>query len=367
MDYYLMNKDNIIFRFNINRDALGVKYSLIGNIQGVMPRDLKDIGKWIEKRHILSHRNDVDALFRSIGISDIESQIDITHCVAITDTFWIKGVNSSKTWKNVSPYRNSLNKVIADFAFNGEVNGKHITSSPDFSTGGNFPKCWKKNNGNLYLYKAGSDGAINAGNEPYSEIFAYQLAKYLDIDCIEYRYGKYREKDVSICKNMCNERIGLIALSDIIETSSIDFKKILDMYKVRGNEHDLKRFVDMLLLDTLTCNVDRHLGNISHYIDNDTQEILGLSKIYDNNMSLVPYYYFCENGHGLIEYANSLRAKDGRSFNELYDLIKSNYTMKKLIKAKDFKFKALGVKKADKRLTLLNNLVRYRVKECLKV
>mgnify|MGYP004519065705 CR=1 FL=1 len=367
MDYYLMNKDNIIFRFNISRDALGVRYSLIGNIQGVMPRDLKDLGKWIEKRHILSHRNDIEILFRSIGINDIESIIDITHCVAITDTFWIKRVNSSKKWENVSPYRNSLNKVISDFSFNGEVNGKNITSSPDFSTGGNFPKCWKKNNGSLYLYKAGSDGAINAGNEPYSEIFAYQLAKYLDIDCIEYKYGHYKEKDVSICKNMCSEEIGLIALSDVVETSAIDFKKILDMYKSRGIEQDVKRCVDMLLLDALTCNIDRHLGNISHYINNDTQEILGMSKIYDNNLALIPYYYSYESGCKPLEYVDSLRAKDGRTFNELYALIKSNYTRKKLIKAQDFKFKSIGVKSADERLTLLNIIVKYRVKECLKV
>ena len=50
-----------------------------------------------------------------------------------------------------------------------------------------------------------------------------------------------------------------------------------------------------------------------------------------------------------------------------YSLIKSNYTRKKLIKAQDFKFKSIGVKRADERLTLLNIIVKYRVKECLKV
>lgn len=30
MDYYLLNKDNIIFRFSISMDALGVRNSLVG-------------------------------------------------------------------------------------------------------------------------------------------------------------------------------------------------------------------------------------------------------------------------------------------------------------------------------------------------
>ena len=51
---------------------------------------------------------------------------------------------------------------------------------------------------------------------------------------------------------------------------------------------------------------------------------------------------------------------------EIYNLIKSDYTYNLLIKAKKFKFKKIGVARADNRIPLLNKMLSYRVSECLK-
>ncbi|MBP3507938.1 MAG: HipA domain-containing protein [Lachnospiraceae bacterium] len=358
-----MNKDNIVLRFEISRSVLGVNYNIVGDVMGVLPKDLVDISEWVKSRYILSHRVDVLALFSQLGAVNIEDYISITNCISLNDTFWIKPADSNKNWNFVSPYRNSLNKTISEFSFTGKVNGKYISGSPDFSTGGNYPKCWKRVNNDIYLYKAGTNGFYNVGLEPFSEIFAYQLAKYLGFDCVEYKYKYYKNTDACVCKNMCNETIGLISFKDLIKDSVTDYNKVFNYIVNSSNSKmEMKKFIDMLLLDTLVCNVDRHFGNISYYIDNDTQQILGISSIYDNNLSCIPYYVEDED---LIYCINDIRAKDGSTFNELYNLIKCSYTKSLLQKARNFKFSKIGVSKADKRVPILNKMLDYRISECL--
>lgn len=361
MEFYLMNKDNIVVYFNVVRTPLGVNYNILGDVIGALPRDLKDISDWIKSRYILSHRADISALFTQLGIVNIEDYIEITNCISLNDTFWVKSADSNKNWNSVSPYRNSLNKTISEFSFTGgKVNGKYITGSPDFSTGGNFPKCWKKVNGGIYLYKAGTSGASNAGLEPFSEVFAYQLGKYLGLDCLEYKYSYYKNTCVSTCRNMCNEDIGLISFRDLIWDSITDYNKVFNY--VKNNKVEMQKVIDMLFLDSLLCNVDRHFGNISFYVNNATQRIVGMSSIYDNNLSCIPYYTENED---LIYYINDIRAKDGRTFDELYDMIKCKRTRKLLQEAGKFKFKKIGVPKADARVPILNRMLEYRINCCL--
>lgn len=63
----------------------------------------------------------------------------------------------------------NLMKPIAKIAFEGGLYGKEFTTtSPEFGTSGSFAKCWVKEDDGIYLLKRGSEGARNAGLEPYS-------------------------------------------------------------------------------------------------------------------------------------------------------------------------------------------------------
>lgn len=362
-NFYLMNKNSMVIHFSIIRDVLGVSYKLIKNGTGIMPIDFTDMGTWISSRYIMSHRNRIEELFNSLGIRDIEDYIAITHCISVTDTFWIKECNQSITWERVSPYRNSINKNIMNYSFTGRHSHDiKIGSSPDFSTDGQFPKCWVKRDGKLQLIKAGSSGACNTGNEPYSEVFAYKLSKHLGLNAVEYKLGLYKGVDVCRCNSMCTEDIGLSHISCIIDSRYVDYGKLLNYVRINMSKVDYRSLIDMLLLDTLTCNIDRHYGNIGVMVNNDNQRVLGISKIYDNNLSCIPYYI---EGENLKFYVDGIRANDGRTFNELYLLIKSSYTRRMCQKAMNFKFTAIGNKKADKRIKVLNKMLQYRINENL--
>ena len=52
-----------------------------------------------------------------------------------------------------------------------------FSTSPELTTNGMLRKAWRFVEGDgIYLYKGGTEGAANTGNEPYSEYYACQIA-----------------------------------------------------------------------------------------------------------------------------------------------------------------------------------------------
>ena len=172
---------------------------------------------------------------------------------------------------------------------------------------GRFPKCWKRNVNDIYLYKAGTTGpgSGSRGNEPYSEVYACKIAEKLGIDAVKYTTDFYKGRLVSKCKCVTNEKIGLILYKDLHYMEECNFSKLLQNADLASKE----QIRDMLLLDYVTCNVDRHYGNIGVFIENDTNIILGFAPLFDHNMSCLPYCM--END--TEDYISNRCAKDGRT------------------------------------------------------
>ena len=53
-------------------------------------------------------------------------------------------------------------------------------------------KCWRRVNGKIILYKSGTEGFANSGNEPYCEYYAYQVAETMGIDAVQYGLSKWK-------------------------------------------------------------------------------------------------------------------------------------------------------------------------------
>ena len=73
-------------------------------------------------------------------------------------------------------------------------------SSPEFTTNGMLPKCWRRVSGKVYLYKDGTEGASNTGFEPYSEFYAAQVAQAMGINAIPYNLSKWKGRLCSTCE-----------------------------------------------------------------------------------------------------------------------------------------------------------------------
>ncbi len=343
MFFYLLNKDKPVMKIFIGME------NYINNIrvdevydESAIPRSLKansSLQTFIDSRLVLSHRKNVKQLFEKIGVNTTEDILSITNGVSLNDTFWLKTVDDKKTWKNVSPYTNKLNQTIAEYSFDNSrlVAGKRITTSPEFATSGQYPKCWKRVNGVIYLYKAGSSGAGNSGNEPFSELLASELGDAMGISHVKYDYVFYKGKNATRCANMCDEVRGLYAVHEFSSELN-SYEKILDYCTT---DKDKKQMLEMFLLDYLTMNSDRHLGNIGVLVNNDTQEFISMAPIYDNNISFLPYYK--EEWDKSIE--NFITNKDGHittslgmEFDDMFKMIDCSYVREKIKAIRGFEF-----------------------------
>lgn len=349
-----MNKDITVCTFFITTSEYGMSCNVIKILRkDLMPHDLRNIQEWVKSRYIILNRCGIRSFLNRIGVTRLEDFVSITNCVSLKDAYWVKGENSKKLWKNVSPYSNPLTKAIADYSFDRKISGKFITGSPDFATDGTFPKCWKRVNGVLQLYKAGSSGACNAGNEPYSEVYASMVSDMLGICHVKYTLGTYKDRVVSKCDCMCSEDIGFISYRDYTGDRSEDFSSLLRKFSKFRYDY---RLVDMLLLDYLLCNVNRHYGNFGFLINNDTNKIVGLSPTFNNNLSCIPYYMADKD---LEYYIDNIRAKDGRTWNELFNLINSRYVRSRLSMLAS-KYKKIRINKD--RDDIVDRMIRLQLK-----
>lgn len=353
--FLLLNKDVVVLEFLAVEKNCRIEYKIYSiERKGLIPKDLRCIGDWINSRYVLSERRSLGRIMKFAGVNSFIDFLEITNGVSLKDTYWVKEVNSEKNWSMVSPYSNSLNRLMSDYAFNRGLTGKTVYGSPEFATDGSFEKCWRKYNGGIYLYKRGSSGSCNAGNEPYSEVYAYKISEAMGIDCCEYKLGLYKGITTSVCKCMTNENIGLISYKDLMGNSICDFGKLIDSLD-GSNKY---KIIDMLLLDYVTCNTDRNYSNIGIYVDNSTNRVLGFTPIFDNNLSCTPY--FTDGFESLEYYISDIRAKDGRTWSELFNLIDGNYARERLSWIRDVDF-SIGCKRDN----IVNKMVKHQIEKVL--
>lgn len=283
-----MNKNNAIAKIDIAHNR-----SVITDVIGIIPECLGNITDWIAGRTSPIGRDNINYLLKIAGIRNNEEYLKVTYGISLTDTFWFKQPDDKMTWEKISPYKNRLSRVISEVCLNGEYryHGELRSPSPDYKLDGSVEKCWKRVDGDIYLYKTtGECWSGVAGLRTYMEYYASQVAEQLITDKRHFvKYGikvsktdKGYRKPYAYCKSFTSEKHGLLQYGVSryrnIELPELD-RSILD---------DRSRIIlrEMLMLDSIILNYDRHDLNYGFFIDNDTYRIEGLTPIYDNDCSM---------------------------------------------------------------------------------
>ena len=178
MDYILMNKDTPYALFSCEQDEFGEERAVLREwYTDLRPIGLRSLTAWLEKRKAPKHRKHIEQLLEQYGCIGLEGFLCVTHALSLNDTFWVKGVQDTLYWADVSLYRNAFDALIAQAAFSGVISAEPLSStSPEFGTDGYYAKCWVREEDGIYLYKGGSD---TYEIEPLSEFLACQLAEQI--------------------------------------------------------------------------------------------------------------------------------------------------------------------------------------------
>ena len=377
MVYEIRHFDNTLIKFTATDNSNTPEIDIIeinSEYELLFPHDLKvtpeGISRWLKNRTIPKNRAYVHNFLSKCGlnINRPMNVIKVSKGLSLNDSYWIVEEGFDGRYEDYNLYDNRFSRILALIAFTGYGSSMRtsLLSSPEFTTNGMLPKCWRRINGEIKLYKGGTSGASNTGMEPYSEYYAYQVAEKMGFNAIPYGLSKWKGELCSTCSIFTSKERSFIPVGRIITSGGINAVK--SYYKELGQEYE-KAFADMIILDALICNTDRHFGNFGFIIDAKTNKIIAPAPLFDHGNSLFNYAGWddLESDDTLSIYAETLYPCVYDDFiSDAKKVLRPEHKagLRKLL---DFKFKKNPrYNLPDKRLALIEHQIQKRAKLLLE-
>ena len=293
MIYTLKHFDTPILRFSADNGAeSNLRVLWVNENQSLLPLDMESatdegVLAWLKHRSIPKNRAYVDNLLSSMGLS-INRPIDILRVskgLSLNDCYWVAEEGFEGDFARNNLYDNRFSRVLGQIAFTGygSSNISRLGSSPEFTTNGMLPKCWRRENGVIKLYKGGTEGASNTGNEPYSEYYAAIIGKMLGINAIDYSLAKWKGKLCSVCELFTSKEVSFVPVGRIVRSGGMN--AVRNFYHSLGEEY-VNALNEMIIFDAVIFNTDRHYGNFGFLVDSRTNKIVAPAPLFDHGNSL---------------------------------------------------------------------------------
>lgn len=270
--------------------------------------------KWLQKRVIPKNRAYVSEILKTFGLSinDTKGIIDVCKGLSLNDSYWVVPQGFEGTFAQYNLYENRFSEILSLVAYTGiGQSDAAFTTSPELTTNGMLPKAWRFIPGDgIYLYKGGTFGAANTGNEPYSEYYASQIAQAMGLNAVSYELENWKGITASRCKLFTDIDTAYIPIGRIVRDGGL--KACLEYYKALGAEA-YEQIKSMLVFDAVIYNEDRHFGNFGVLRDQHSGEIIGAAPIFDNGLSLFNFA-MPEDFKDLDSYAKTRGTAYGVSF-----------------------------------------------------
>lgn len=297
MNYEIRHFDTPILRFYATEDSSNPEIEIFWQNKEkshLFPLDMnvsgEGIAKWLKHRTIPKNRAYVHNFLSKCGL-DVNRPINIINVskgLSLNDCYWVVEEGFDGSFDDYNLYDNNFSQILALIAFTGYGSSVHtsLASCPEFTTNGMLPKCWRRQRGSIRLYKGGTFGASNTGNEPYSEFYAYQVAEAMNIDAIPYGLSKWKGKLCSTCDLFTSKEFSFMPVGRVVAAGGM--KGVREYYETLGKEF-VAALDDMLVLDALIFNTDRHFGNFGFLVDNKTNKIVAPAPLFDHGNSLLNF------------------------------------------------------------------------------
>ena len=294
MEFILMHKDIAVMKFLIDEDSDIKNITEIYNAdhmpfstKGSTNNNLFAIKEWWKDRSIPITRDEYNRSISNLPGENSLSLVVKAHALSLTDQYWIKGVDENIRYDDVSFFSNNYADDIGDIFIGKKKKGTISYYSPDSTSTGNLKKRWKTIAGQRYLCKAGTKPYQY---EIFNEIIASKIMNILDIDHVD--YDLTFDEDMMFCKSL-----------DFISYNE-DFVSAYQLSKYKPKKNDVslydhlmsimkelripdyqKKINQMLFVDYLIGNVDRHLSNFGVIRDAKTLQFVRFAPIFDSGSS----------------------------------------------------------------------------------
>lgn len=295
MRYTLMQKDYKVMELTISDDCtqiigIGTIYDDRRIPVGMSMPFQKAMNHWWHRRAIPASRSGLSQALRTLHLHAPEELLTKCFGLSLSDQYWVKPENVDVTWEDVNFFDHPFSEDVGNILFgNKPVSSSFSMMSPDGSVNGWLKKKWKIIGGKRCLLKGGS----NFWSEPFGEVIAARIADRLEISHTAYWLG-YEGKHhapVSVCKDFITRDTELVEAGAIAgtlerqpeESKYAHFCRCCEALHIPDYERSLD---EMLVLDYLIANQDRHMGNFGAVRNADTLEYLGMAPLFDCGTSL---------------------------------------------------------------------------------
>jgi len=376
MSYLLKHGDMALLRFNLVSDAIAGLSAEILDIerttQYLLPLDLEPtndgILTWLKRRVIPRNRAFVQSFLAKLGlnVSDTKGIIDICKGLSLNDCYWVVDEAFQGAFDKYNLYENRFNRILSMIAYTGYGDSRRsdFASTPELTTGGMLAKCWRRVKGKIVLFKAGSTGAANAGNEPYSEFYASQVAKAMGLDAVEYSLSQWKGRLCSTCELFTDKVHAYIPTGRLVTKGG--WGAVMQYYKTLGDRY-YETLIDMLIFDAVICNEDRHFGNFGLTINSTTNAIVGTAPIFDNGLSLFNYA-MDDDLQDIETYAGTRLMATSQDFMAFAKEVITRTQKQKLRKLINFTFwKHTRYNLPNYRLNIIEEFIQQRVQDLLNL
>ena len=300
MRCYLMNQNQpfLDVEFENNKikkinNIIDIKYAPLQlenacNIRG--KNLLTETNNWYKGRGIPSWRKELNELLKKLNIQSPTELLDKAHGLSLSDQYWIKNINSDLKWEDINFFDHDFDSAnFLEVSLSPRSSNKQPEiHSPNNTTDGMLPKSWIIENGKRILVKRTFEPS---NQEPFNEWLASEISKRLGFDYCEYRLDIINNKLVSKCDNFLNKNQEIITANNVFETKKKsnnvnDFNHYIQILEEHGIKDARRNLENMIVLDYLIMNYDRHMKNFGIIRNVQTLKWEKTTPLFDNGQSM---------------------------------------------------------------------------------
>lgn len=356
MDIVFLNKNRPLMELDIDIQTSYVKEILHIYDKEAMPlamfsEDINQLSKnfteWWRSRSIPATRAGLRKRMERLPYLNLQEIINQSFGLSLSDQYWIRPIHMNDLkWEDINYFTNDFSPDYGKY-FLGELDEDftdvmHLNRrSPDVTLDGDVQKRWIIQNGERYLIK---NGTLPYVQEPFNEKIASEVLSHMSVPYVSYDVIERNGRYFSSCKDFIDtdhEYVSAYYLASSLHAtkkvnSEILLEEAIEKYEIPNSEH----FIDqMLCLDYMILNEDRHWTNFGFIRNVETLKFEGPAPIFDNGNSL---WYRMNHISEYYDHALTFRKKhqkqirlvksfDGIDFDAIskmpdciYDILKQN-------------------------------------------
>ena len=258
-----------------------------GILDGEFIDDLKFF-KWFRHRIVPEHRRGMQPILERIGAENEIEAAFMVNSLSLSDCYWTMEKGHDLNWNDINFFENNFSNSVGNLMFGVEQKDIDICS-PDIMTDGCLVKAWRIKNGKRYLIKQGKAPYFQ---EPVNEAFVSALLKRIcRIDFTEYSLTKILGNYCSVCENFLKPGQDFVPAFwvfdyEIRPKDVGPYNHLINMCKKLQIPDAEKNIQEMIAIDFLISNSDRHLGNFGFIRDAETLKYIKCAPLFDNGTSL---------------------------------------------------------------------------------